>query len=241
MNAPARVEVNAFTHRGHVRPGNEDTITVAGWVSAVAMEGPRRSRHDLNAPLIVAVADGMGGHVGGEIASRYAIKRLAELEGGAEEPGECLADINSELHQAMHASPSLLGMGTTIAGLLLHPGEAEWFNVGDSRVYAVRERRLVQLSVDDVPPGPRSGMITQTLGGSPYFVPIAPHIGKAGLSPPARWLLCSDGLTDMLPDAEIEAMLTQSDEDTLQALFTRAMDAGGADNISIILVSVTAA
>jgi serine/threonine protein phosphatase PrpC len=244
MNAPVRVEVNAFTHCGHVRPGNEDTITVAGWVSDVAMDGPRRSRHDLNAPLIFAVADGMGGHVGGEIASRYAIKRLAELSGGAEELGEWLSAINSELHQAMHASPALLGMGTTVAGLLLRQGkaglEAAWFNVGDSRVYAVREGRLVQLSVDDVLPGPRTGMITQTLGGSPFFVPIAPHIGKVGLSQSARWLVCSDGLTDMLTDTEIEAMLTQADEDTLRALFNRAMDAGGLDNISIILVSVTA-
>jgi PPM family protein phosphatase len=240
MNAPAVIEVNAFTHCGLVRPGNEDTITVAGWVSDVAMDGPRRSRHDLNAALVFAVADGLGGHAGGDIASRYAIKRLAECSGGAEELGACLAAINAELHQAMQASPSLLGMGTTVAGLLLRPGEVAWFNVGDSRVYAVRDGRLVQISIDDVVPGPRTGMITQTLGGSPFFIPIEPHIGTASLLLPARWLLCSDGLTDMLPDAEIESILTDSDEDTVRALFTRAMEAGGADNISIVLVRVTA-
>ena len=245
MNVPAVVEVNAVTHRGHVRPENEDTITVDGWVSDVVMDAPRRSRHDLNAPLLLAVADGMGGHVGGEIASRYSIKRLAQLSGGAQELVDCLAAIDSELHAAMAATPSLLGMGTTVAGLLLSPGETVWFNVGDSRVYAVREGCPVQLSVDDVPPGPRTGMITQTLGGSPFSLPIAPHLGQAPLSIPSRWLLCSDGLSDMLSDAEIEEILgqvdEQADEDILRALFAEAMAAGGADNISIILVSVTAA
>jgi PPM family protein phosphatase len=245
MNAPAVVEVNAVTHRGHVRPGNEDTITVAGWVSDVVMDAPRRSRHDLNAPLLLAVADGMGGHAGGEIASRYSIKRLAQLSGGAQELVDCLAAINSELYAAMAASPSVLGMGTTVAGLVLSPGGTVWFNVGDSRVYALRKGRPVQLSIDDVPPGPRTGIITQTLGGAPFAGPIAPHLGQAPLSIPSRWLLCSDGLSDMLSDAEIEEIVGQADEHddeaALRALFAGAMAAGGADNISIILVSVTAA
>lgn len=239
MSAPTLVEVNALTHRGDLRPNNEDTITVAGWVSDVEMGAPRRSRHDLTASLLFAVADGMGGHAGGAIASRYTIKRLAEFSnGGAHDVSVRLAAINAELYEAMAASPGLLGMGTTVAGLLLSPFDAVWFNVGDSRIYAVRDRRLIQLSIDDVPPGPRTGMITQTVGGGPVFLPIAPHIETARLEIPSRWLLCSDGLTDMLSDAEIEAALGQRDEDTLRTLFAQAMAAGGADNISIILVSV---
>src|SRR5712692_11433711 len=77
MDAAPLIEVTAFTHRGLVRDGNEDSITVAGWVSDVAMSGLRRSRHELTEPVLCAVADGMGGHAAGEIASRYAIKRLA--------------------------------------------------------------------------------------------------------------------------------------------------------------------
>src|SRR5437763_9764430 len=140
MNAAAVVEVNALTHRGKVRPNNEDSITVAGWVSDVVMDAPRRSRHDLHAPLLLGVADGMGGHVGGEIASRYAIKRLAELSQGATQDIAARLDaIHAELYAAMGASPSLRGMGTTVAGLLLSGDEAVWFNVGDSRVYALRK------------------------------------------------------------------------------------------------------
>jgi serine/threonine protein phosphatase PrpC len=239
MSAPTLVEVNALTHRGHLRPHNEDSITVAGWVSDVEMDAPHRSRHDLTAPLLFAVADGIGGHAGGAIASRYTIKRLAEFSNGGEQDISMrLATINAELYEAMAASPGLLGMGTTVAGLLLSPVEAVWFNVGDSRVYAVRARRLTQLSIDDVPPGPRTGMITQTIGGGPVFLPIAPHTGASRVAIPSRWLLCSDGLTDMLSDAEIEEALGQGDEDTVRTLFADAMAAGGADNISIVLVSV---
>jgi len=239
MSAPTLVEVNALTHRGHLRPHNEDSITVAGWVSDVEMDAPHRSRHDLTAPLLFAVADGIGGHAGGAIASRYTIKRLAEFSNGGEQDISMrLATINAELYEAMAASPRLLGMGTTVAGLLLSPVEAVWFNVGDSRVYAVRARRLTQLSIDDVPPGPRTGMITQTIGGGPVFLPIAPHTGASRVAIPSRWLLCSDGLTDMLSDAEIEEALGQGDEDTVRTLFADAMAAGGVDNISIVLVSV---
>jgi serine/threonine protein phosphatase PrpC len=237
MHDPPHVEVAAVSHRGRVRAGNEDSITVAGWVSDVEMSAPRRSRHALSESPLFAIADGMGGHAGGEIASRYAVKRLAEQAcEGAADIAIRLAAINAELYQTMRADRSLLGMGTTVAGLLLSATRAIWFNVGDSRVYRQRGARLEQLSIDDVPPGPRSGLITQTLGGSRAFLPIAPHIGEHELVLPSRWLVCSDGLTDMLGDAELERAMAASDEDALRAMFAAAMQAGGADNISIMLV-----
>ena len=240
MNGSPLIEVNAFTHQGRLRADNEDSITVAGWVSDVAMSGPRRSRHELAEPLLVAVADGMGGHAAGEVASRYAIKRLAgeAFASGGVDVAAALAAINAELYQTMAAAPSFLGMGTTVVGLLLTASRACWFNVGDSRLYRLRQGRLDQLSIDDVPPGARSGTITQSLGGAPAFVPIAPHIGVEDLALPSRWLLCSDGLSDMLAAGEIERAMAEGDEDALRALFTQAMEAGGADNISIIVVSV---
>lgn len=260
MDSPPRIEVNAFTHEGRRRANNEDSITVGGWVSDVAMSGPRRSRHELTAPFLVAVADGMGGHAAGEVASRYAIKRLAaESLAGERDVAATLIAINAELYQTMAAEPEFRGMGTTAVGLLLTPNEAIWFNLGDSRIYrlvggqvehgVLGEERferhvggsLEQLSVDDAPPGERSGIITQCLGGAPAFTRISPHIGVQALTVPSRWLVCSDGLTDMLPDDVIEAMMETGDEEAVRRLFTLAMEAGGDDNISIIVVSVTPA
>ena len=242
MGASLQIEVNAFTHQGRQRPDNEDSITVGGWVSDVAMTGPRRSRHELAEPFLVAVADGLGGHSAGEVASRYAIKRLAaeSFADGERDIAALLANINAELYQTMAAAPSFRGMGTTVAGLLLTARQAIWFNLGDSRVYRHRGGRLEQISVDHVPPGARSGILTQSLGGGSAFTPISPHIEAEDLAVPSRWLLCSDGLSDMLDNDEIERAMNADDEETVRALFLQAMDAGGDDNISIIVVSVAA-
>src|SRR5262245_12344318 len=98
MGAPPQIEVNAFTHQGRWRADNEDSITVGGWVSDVAMTGPRRSRHELTEPFLVAVADGLGGQAAGEVASRYAIKRLAadSFADGEGDIASVLANINAE-------------------------------------------------------------------------------------------------------------------------------------------------
>jgi len=242
MDAPLQIEVNAFTHQGRRRADNEDSITVAGWVSDVAMTGPRRSRHELTEPFLVAVADGMGGHAAGEVASRYAIKRLAaeSFAGGEGDIAAVLAAINAELYQTMAAAPSFRGMGTTVAGLLLTTSRAIWFNLGDSRVYRHRDGRLDQLSVDHVPPGARSGILTQSLGGGSVFMPVAPHIAAEDQVLPSRWLICSDGLSDMLGVDEIEHAMAATDEEAVRTLFLETMDAGGDDNISIIVASVAA-
>ena len=248
MDEPSRIEVTAFTHRGRVRARNEDSIVVAGWVPEAAMAGPRRSRHALGGPLLFAVADGVGGHVGGEVASRHATRRLAAEKASAQPDGIAaqLAGINAELYGAMQDDPSLAGMGTTVAGLVLCPRRALWFNVGDSRVYLEHGGRFTQISIDDVPPGPRYGIITQTLGGCHSFFPISPHIGEEDLDKEnsisgSRWLLCSDGLTDMLDDDEIAHVFARDDEAAVRTLFEAAMAAGGSDNISIVVVSARGA
>ena len=226
--------------REGLRAANEDTIVVGGWVSVVDMPGPEQTRHALTAPLLCAVADGMGGHRAGEVASRYVARRLAadqEWLTSAHSAEIMLEAVDAELYRAMEADANLFGMGTTVVGLVLAP-RLVWFNIGDSRLYRYADRRLTQVSVDDTPPGPRSGMITQSLGGGVSPRPITPHIGEEELRIPSRFLLCSDGLTDMLDDAAIEDCLALPDPDAAVRLFNHAMRAGGADNISIVLVSV---
>ena len=240
MPAASSIEITAFTHQGRVRENNQDSITVAGWVSDVAMSGLRRSRHGLDEPLMCAIADGLGGHNAGNVASRYTVKRLAvqTYGGGAASVSAALAAINAELYQTMTADRSLLGMGTTVVGLLLSADKVVWFNVGDSRLYRDRDGALHQISVDDVPAGRRTGMLTQSLGGSFVPTPVAPHIGTDALTVPSRWLLCSDGLTDMLDVDAIARCMAADDEEAARSLFEKAMAAGGHDNFSIIIVSV---
>jgi len=237
---PAIARLTAFSHRGRVRARNEDTIVVGGWISEPEMAAPRAFRHVLSAPLVCAVCDGMGGHHAGEVASRQVALSLAVGQRrlvDARAVAAKLETINVELYRAMQADEDLLGMGTTVAGLVLGP-RLFWFNVGDSRVYRHRDARLVQVSVDDTPPGPRSGMITQSMGGALPPSGIAPHLGEEQLPVPSRFLMCSDGLTDMLDDGDIEDCLKLSDADAVAQLFDLAMRAGGRDNISIVLASV---
>ena len=153
-------QISAFTHRGRVRAQNEDTIVVGDWLSPPEMDTPRVFRQPL--PLVCAVADGMGGHCAGEVASRFAAQALAaagtELS-SAKHVRACLAGVDAALNDMMLANAALGGMGTTIVGLVLRD-PLIWFNIGDSRLYRWRDGRLSQVSADDTPPGPRSGLIT---------------------------------------------------------------------------------
>jgi PPM family protein phosphatase len=233
------IEVTAICHRGLLRAENQDCITVAGWVSDIVMSAPRVSRHALAEPLLIAVADGMGAGPAGDIAARYALRRLAMANLATQDDiVASLVAINSELYQTMAAAPQLRSMGTTVVGLLLTPNRAIWFNVGDSRLYRHHQGQLKPLSTDDVPAGAHDGSITQALGGSATFVPVAPHVATETLTTPSRWLLCSDGLTNMVGHEDLERAMETGDEDAARTLFGKAMDVGGSDNVSIIIVSI---
>jgi serine/threonine protein phosphatase PrpC len=237
---PEIARITAFTHRGRVRAHNEDTFVVGQFVSEPSMPAPHAFEEVLSAPLLCAVADGMGGHRAGEVASRLVAERLAERGAqitSADAAVAALRAVNAELYRAMAADPRQMGMGTTVVGLVLAP-RLVWFNVGDSRLYRCGEA-LLQISIDDTPPGPRSGLLTQCLGGgAPSRAGIVPHAGEIAVETPARFLLCSDGLTDMLDDDEIAACLAAPDAEAVPELFARAMRAGGHDNITIVLVSL---
>lgn len=241
------LEMAAWTHRGKVRERNEDTIVVGDFrAGADGMEAPRSVECALREPVLCLVADGLGGHQAGEEASALAARLLAEKIGEEDDElgsgtAKLLREVNRAVFEAAAKPPGRRGMGTTVAGMLFAPGGIRWFNVGDSRIYRYRDGFARQLSVDDVPPeAPRSGRITQALGGAHGFVDITPHVGREELNAGWQYLICSDGLTDHLDVRRIEDVLGEAGTGAAAAsrLFDLAMEDGGRDNISIVLAKV---
>ena len=245
------LDVTAVTHQGKVRQHNEDTIVVDRWICGDSMSTPRRSVHEFaeqTDSALLLVADGMGGHVGGREASRRAAQAMVRItsdDDARTEVADVLRAANRELFDAAAAEPTLRGMGTTIAGILVMADRTVWFNVGDSRVYSVRPEFMRQLSVDDVPAwaGPNSGSITQALGGADTYLEIQPHVGSESMRPGRRYLLCSDGLTDVVALETMERALSESDDDQaiVEELLARTLAGGAPDNVSIVLASVRGA
>lgn len=237
------LQVTAVTHRGSVRTHNEDTIVAGRWIRSDSMTEPRQSMHDVADGVLVLVADGMGGHLAGGEASRQAAEAIVRLISGDVGPATVhgvLRKVNSELFALAADDPTLRGMGTTAAGIVVRADQTVWFNVGDSRVYSERQGFLRQLSVDDVPAGagPGSGRITQGLGGRHLYLEIDPHVGSVATRRGRRYLLCSDGLTDAVPLETVESAMAKDDESVVVELLERTLAAGAPDNVSIVLATV---
>ncbi|MBX9650573.1 MAG: protein phosphatase 2C domain-containing protein, partial [Xanthobacteraceae bacterium] len=212
--------IAAFTHRGRVRPVNEDAIAVHTRILTGNMDEPLAiSMSDDRCVLMIA--DGMGGHAEGALASRAvldylvaAVDRLAESASCA----EVIEEANRHLFELMHHHPEALGMGSTIVGATLKADQLVTFNVGDSSAHLFSKRQMIQLSRDDVPKQEshrlgfrRSHALTQALGGSPFSLPVDPHITiDAPLAPGETLLLCSDGLTDMVADHVLREVLSKT-------------------------------
>ena len=254
MPAPVRLRATAFTHRGAVRANNEDTIAVGDWITSESMAAPVPLEHEVETPLICLVADGMGGHAAGEVASRTVAEHLAARAAEATRPSDDCRSFCTRptppCSRLMDERPAWYGMGTTVAGVAVTPSGVIVFNIGDSRVYRIEDGALVQLSTDDTP-GPKlpdgrtavytSSIISQVLGGYGSERPgerIEPHVLSEPLKDGARYLICSDGLTDLLDQAAIEQVLDEDERASAQALFAAAMAQGGDDNISLILVRI---
>src|SRR5262245_59040243 len=217
------------------------------------MAAPVLLEREAEAPLICLVADGMDGHAAGEVASRMAAEHLASNAGQASDEAAIVALLhaaNSALFELMGERPAWYGMGTTVAGVSVGPERIFVFNVGDSRVYRIEDGALVQLSTDDTP-GPKlpdgrtavytSSIISQVLGGYGPDQPgdeLDPHVLNEPLHDGARYLICSDGLTDLLERAEIEPLLDRDDQASVRALFEAAMARGGDDNVPVILLRI---
>jgi protein phosphatase len=193
------------------------------------------------------IADGMGGHAHGAMASRAVLDYLVAAIDRLADPASCAEIIegaNQHLFDLMHEHVETLGMGSTIAGAVLKADKLITFNVGDSRSYLFSAGQLIQLSQDDVPEedkyrvgSRRSHVLTQALGGSSLPVAIEIHISiDSPLAPGETLLLCSDGLSDMINHHAIESILrgARTPLVSVRRFVAEAFRAGGRDNISLI-------
>jgi PPM family protein phosphatase len=213
-----------------------------------------------------AVADGMGGHVAGEVASATALEPISELDGAEfSSPEEATAALkgaittaNTTVFEKAAEDPDLRGMGTTLTALLVRDSRFYLAHVGDSRAYRLRrgepitrlttDHTLVQqlidehrLSPEEADTHPQRSVITRAIGVEPH-VEVETQAPEE-LLPGDQILLCSDGLTAPVKDDEISRILTQYEDGqaACQALIDAANSGGGPDNITVVLLRVEAA
>ncbi|HEX2289976.1 MAG TPA: PP2C family serine/threonine-protein phosphatase [Pseudonocardiaceae bacterium] len=238
-----------LSDRGQVRERNEDC-----WSA------------DADLGLFI-VSDGMGGRPAGEVASEVVVAALptlvahhfsAEPDLAAPDAPQrlrtVLTELSAEVREGSQDTPRLAGMGATAVAALVSASQATALiaHVGDSRAYLLRERSLHRLTRDHSLAQALidAGAITdQQAAGHPARGQLTRHMGMAGevspdarrvaLQPDDRLLLCSDGLTGMLDDAQIQAILNRSSDPqhACRALTEAANDAGGIDNITVLVIA----
>lgn len=247
------VRISAATHKGYVRQLNEDAILAGDWVGYGESTSHKFERVVDSRGLLLAVADGLGGHRAGELASRFVVDELLRRAMPAslardESFADMLRKIDSDLRDQAIGVPSLQGMGSTLAAAYVSVSGLTVANVGDSRAYVFNDRDgLRQISLDDVPrPAPYEGQpkgrrrtthaITQAFGGSALRSrPLRPHILRLPASRGgSSLLLCSDGLSDLVDDGGLTEALA-SERIGADDLVRQALEAGGIDNISAIV------
>ena len=235
---------NARSALGLVRSGNEDAAFISG--------------------RLVAVADGMGGHAGGEVASRLAIRTLQSLTPVLTDTTidpdstedlllNSLHTIDADIGDYAHEATELRGMGTTLTALLVHDDTVALLHVGDSRCYRLRGNTFEQLSNDhtviqelltqgaikaaEAIDHPQRSVLTQALMGEGNLVPV---IQLYDAKENDRYLLCSDGLSGVLTEREIKTFLKKSDKEAaIKALVDATYIQGAPDNVTVLIADVT--
>jgi protein phosphatase len=196
---------------------------------------------------LAVIADGLGGHPCGDRASRLAVEHLLAAK-PTDSSGlvNALHEANELIYAEMERTDGCVGMGTTIAAVLVGERGLTVANVGDRAVFELIDGRLVQLSVDDVPPGRGDlpglplARVTQTLGGQPRLTAIDPHVYDDDVVGTDRCLLlCTDGLTNFVPRSQIAQALDSWDGAAIEMLINSALVAGGRDNVTIVVVLVS--
>lgn len=232
---------SALTDTGRRRPQNEDTFVCD--------------------PPLFAVADGVGGAQAGEIASRLAAATLEERRPEAQGEGalaELLREANDRIYRHAVDDPAAAGMGTVVTALLVDEaaGTIAIGHVGDSRAYRLRDGELEQLTPDHSLVGelvragrltteeaeqhPHRSVITRAVGTEPS---VEVDTFTRTVAPGDLYLICSDGLTDIVRDEQIAELIAVADNDpdaAAEALVAAANRAGGIDNITVVLFEIIA-
>lgn len=233
----------AQSHVGLVRPGNEDS----------GYAGPR----------LLVVADGMGGHAAGEVASAVTVEALAGLDGPGPTPDDmdrdealtaAITQANQRIRDLVDADPRRSGMGTTVTAMLWTGDGFSLAHIGDSRAYLLRDGELTQLTRDHtyvqalIDEGriaeeereshPARSLLLQALGGDD----VAPDLTEVGVADGDRVMLCSDGLSGVVERTVIADVLTQETDPQTAAdrLVELAVAGGGPDNITCVVADVRA-
>jgi len=231
----------AVSHTGKIRSNNQDS----GYAGRE----------------LFVVADGMGGHAGGDVASAIAVNRIREADGDYDTASEAefalqsaLIAANSLLAETVFEHPELTGMGTTVSALLRVGDEVAIAHIGDSRIYLFREGELSQVSVDHtfvqrlVDSGriteeeamvhPRRSVLMRVLGD----VDASPEIDTLILAtrPGDRWLICSDGLSGVVKNDDLLAALASKDapKQVADRLVKQSLDAGAPDNVTVVILDI---
>lgn len=230
-----RLRIGAATHMGLVRDANEDAYHVDEPVG------------------LVVVADGMGGHRGGEVASATALDALRMALADGKDLSAAIVDANRAVFEKASGDAALAGMGTTLTAGTLVEDTFVIGHVGDSRAYLARDGELVRVTADhslvaelvragelteeEAETDPRRSMITRALGVDPD---VEVDVYPVELHPRDRLLVCSDGLTVMLGEDQIATLLAEEPDPQAAAarLVAAANDAGGADNVTVVVADV---
>lgn len=244
------LEISAASRIGCVRRQNEDMVLVGN--KFIREESYKTmlvlSREDR---FLSAVADGMGGHNRGDVASNdtlrnlqyffYDIPSCLSISDFNEAIVGWLDSVNNYIASKGRADEQFKGMGTTLVGMAYYNGEFYSMNCGDSRMYRYHDGQLLQLTTDHslsnmTGSGKRSNVITNCIGGGCHSSYIDMVQMTNDVHSGDVYLLCSDGLTDMVPDQRLcELLGEKADAD---ALCSAAIEAGGLDNVSCSVITV---
>ena len=236
------MRISSATSVGKIRAVNEDSFFV--------------SELDSSGALLAIVADGMGGHNAGEVASAEAVKMIKDGVVSSDSDTkdmllEAIECANNAIYKMSVKSPQLHGMGTTVTACVISENKVTAAQVGDSRLYLIKDNSITQITKDhslvemliesgsitkeDARQHPQKNVITRAIGTNSS---VETDIYEFTVEPEDIILLCSDGLVNMVEDEKILSLITESKdfENLADKLVCEAENAGGHDNITVILI-----